>query len=76
MLGLHKDVQENTYNELISVINGGQFDDDKLHKLDYLERVIYETLRLFPTIPLNSRKCTEDIQLGKNKILKLSLNRI
>ena len=64
---MHKDVQEKTYNELMSVINEEDFDEGNLQKLEYFERVINETLRLFPTVPLNSRMCTEDIQFGKNK---------
>lgn len=77
MLALHPDTQEKAYQEIISIIprhgngdvksNCGQiFNDGKLQQLKYLEMVIKETLRLFPTIPTTFRKATEDVQMGKN----------
>lgn len=66
MLALHPDVQEKTYRELISITDQTELiDHQKLQKLEYLERVINETLRLFPTVPMILRKCTGDVQFGK-----------
>lgn len=64
MLALHQDVQEKAYQEVNSVIID-DFDEEKIRELEYVEMVVKETLRLFPTVPLTYRKATEDILLGK-----------
>ena len=37
---------------------------EELNRLNYLERVVKETLRLVPTIPLILRYADEDIKCG------------
>lgn len=34
-------------------------------EMKYLERVIMETLRLFPPVPIIARQLNEDVKLGK-----------
>jgi cytochrome P450 len=36
-----------------------------LNEMKYLERVIKETMRLYPTVPAITRKLTEDTEIGK-----------
>ncbi|XP_029155197.1 cytochrome P450 4g15-like [Nylanderia fulva] len=51
---------------------------EHLQHMDYLNRVIKETLRIFPTIPLFSRQLTEDLEMeefilpkGANVVIEL-----
>jgi cytochrome P450 family 4 len=36
-----------------------------LKEMKYLERVIKETMRLYPPAPVIARELTEDIEIGK-----------
>ncbi|KAF9409937.1 hypothetical protein HW555_010828 [Spodoptera exigua] len=67
MIGWHKDVQDRVYNEIQEVLNHEDRDFTKsdLPKLVYLEAVIKETLRLYPTIPYIARQVNKDLKLGK-----------
>jgi len=37
-----------------------------LNEMKYLERVIKESLRIYPSVPQFSRLLKEDIELGRN----------
>ncbi|KAJ8732610.1 hypothetical protein PYW07_015209 [Mythimna separata] len=70
LLAKYPEIQEKVYEELCEV-----FDDDRmlvkedLIKLKYLERVVKESLRLFPPVPLIIRKVLEDITLPSGRVL-------
>lgn len=60
-------LQEKVYEEIIEVLgeNNGTFTTECLPKLQYTERVIKETMRLFPVGPAIVRAVTNDLKLGK-----------
>jgi cytochrome P450 family 4 len=71
MIGLHDEVQEKIHQEMLEIFGG---DADRvatireLNEMKYLERVLKETLRLYPSVPNISRKMNEDIEIGENWI--------
>lgn len=69
-LANHPDVQEKALQEIKDVLG----DRDKLtfrdlQNLKYLELVIKETLRLYPSVPIYSRVTTEDTVYDGDKII-------
>nr|XP_012224478.1 PREDICTED: cytochrome P450 4C1-like [Linepithema humile] len=70
MLANFPEVQEKVYNEL-SEIYGTESPKsvpikyDDLQKMEYLNRVIKETMRLFPSGPLIGRILTEELKIGE-----------
>ncbi|XP_076648264.1 cytochrome P450 4g15-like [Halictus rubicundus] len=65
VLGIHQDVQERVYEELQEIFQGSNrpctFQDTL--EMKYLERVILETLRLFPPVPAIARLLKEDVKI-------------
>uniref|UniRef100_A0A6E8V9L6 Cytochrome P450 n=1 Tax=Anopheles coluzzii TaxID=1518534 RepID=A0A6E8V9L6_ANOCL len=66
LLGIHQHVQEQVYAELRQIFGDSKrkatFGDTL--EMKYLERVIFETLRMFPPVPMIARKINEDVQLA------------
>ncbi|CAH1400222.1 unnamed protein product [Nezara viridula] len=76
LLANHPDVQEKVHDEQVEI-----YGDDKrtptaqdLHKMIYLEMVIKETLRLYPSIPLYSRLLDKDLQIDEKTIIPAGCN--
>ena len=65
--------QNKVYEELEHVFQGSDrsVTMKDLNEMKYLERVIKESLRLYPSVPSIGRELTEDIQLGKLKMARL-----
>uniref|UniRef100_A0A336LEQ7 CSON007994 protein n=1 Tax=Culicoides sonorensis TaxID=179676 RepID=A0A336LEQ7_CULSO len=64
MLAMHPEVEKLVMNELNEVYKKGDvIDYDLLKQLEYLEMVIKETMRLFPSVPLTIRESIEDMNL-------------
>ncbi|XP_051159991.1 uncharacterized protein LOC127280777 [Leptopilina boulardi] len=68
MLAQHPEVQEKVYEEIFNIYgseepetNPVKYED--LHRFIYLERVIKETMRLFPIAPFLPRLASEDLEL-------------
>ena len=73
LIGRHPEVQRRLHDELDAV-----FGDDEtrpvtmedVRKLEYLEQVIKESLRLFPSVPFMGRVTTEDCEVNGHFIPK------
>jgi cytochrome P450 len=60
----HPDVHARVLRELDEVLDGARLGPDHFARLDYLDAVIRETLRLRPVIPLVGRMLTTPLALG------------
>lgn len=66
LLGQHKDVQQGVFEEIKSIVDeAGEepLNTNDFNNMIYTDRVIKESLRLFPPVPFISRNLTEDIRL-------------
>ncbi|RZC38940.1 p450 domain containing protein, partial [Asbolus verrucosus] len=65
MLGMHQKIQDLVHEEVesISGSNSRDITTEKLSKMTYLERVIKETLRLFPVGPIIGRHLDKNVTL-------------
>ncbi|XP_060533904.1 cytochrome P450 4C1-like [Cylas formicarius] len=65
VLGMFQDIQGKVYNEVIEIMGHDRLPEYKdLPLMKYTERVIKETLRLFPVGAFFLRAATEDLDLG------------
>ncbi|PNF27071.1 Cytochrome P450 4C1, partial [Cryptotermes secundus] len=66
LLGLHPDVQEKAYEEQESIFQGSDRSPNMkdLTEMKYLERVIKESLRLYPSVPSVARKLNKDVKIA------------
>ncbi|KAG6458738.1 hypothetical protein O3G_MSEX011035 [Manduca sexta] len=65
MLSQHLDVQDKVYEELREVFGDSNraVEPDDLAQLKYLDAVVRETLRLYPPVPVITRKVERDVAL-------------
>ncbi len=66
MLGCHPEVQAKVFDEQFTIFGDSDRDCTFADTLEmkYLERVIMETLRLYPPVPIIARKVNEDVKLA------------
>lgn len=67
LLAMHPNVQERCYSEIMSVTSDTDthIDADILHRLEYLNMVVKESMRIITIVPLIGRKIGCDIQTGE-----------
>ena len=67
MLAIYPEMQDKCYEEIRSVLpnKDDELSYDDLSKLDYVERCLKETMRLFPTVPVVARKVDMDFKLSE-----------
>lgn len=75
-LARNRDVQEKVYRELREIFGDSDRDitSNDLKKMNYLEKVIKESLRLFPSVPAISRYLEKDLILKDGVIIPASAN--
>nr|WCC58132.1 cytochrome P450 [Pharsalia antennata] len=67
VLGVHHDIQEKVFEELKEIFQDNLFRPITFNdtvQMKYLERVILETLRMYPPVPLIARVVNEDVKLA------------
>lgn len=64
LLGIHQEIQEKLYQEISTSGLDNDLPDKELAKLKYLEKVIKESMRIFPIAPILFRKAKEDVKFG------------
>ena len=64
LLGQHTDVEEKVHTELAAVLGNREPSVEDLPRLEYLDRVISETLRLYPPVHFIDRRPLEDVDLN------------
>jgi cytochrome P450 len=72
-LSVNKSVQENLYQEIITIMSSNNSDDvteDHLEKFKYLKWVVKENMRLNSIAPTNSRILTKDLLINNYLIPK------
>lgn len=72
LLSQHQDVQNKVYEEIQQVFEDSDrpIGMDDVKKFKYLDAVIKETMRVYPTTPLIMRKCKSDITLPSGLVVK------
>ena len=69
MLGLHPDIQTRVREEVDSVMNlhsnENDFNIEDIKQLKYLECVLKEVQRLYPTAPFIGRQLSEDTVISE-----------
>nr|ULR85497.1 cytochrome P450 [Spodoptera frugiperda] len=71
LLADHEDVQERIYEECQTILGDSEHVTmSNLADMKYLEAVIKEVLRLYPSVPFIGREITEDFKLGDITVKK------
>ncbi|XP_022824436.1 cytochrome P450 4C1-like [Spodoptera litura] len=71
LLADHEDVQERIYEECQTILGDSEHVTmSNLSDMKYLEAVIKEILRLYPSVPFIGREITEDFKLGDITVKK------
>ncbi|XP_069702398.1 probable cytochrome P450 6a14 [Periplaneta americana] len=72
-LAVNQDIQERLREEINSVLekNDGEITYDSIFEMEYLDKVVNETLRKYPPVQTLTRECTKTTKLsGTNAVMK------
>ncbi|XP_059621733.1 cytochrome P450 4c21-like [Phlebotomus argentipes] len=72
MLAMHPKIQQKVYEEIEGIFGkdckNPVVEYEHFNRLEYLDRVLKETLRLFPVVPYFARKVSKDFNLAGHKV--------
>nr|CAD7265983.1 unnamed protein product [Timema shepardi] len=71
LLAFHPDIQDRAFQELVDIFGNDKMQPatfEDLKEMTYLEQIIMETLRLYPSVPITMRDVEEEIPI-KNYII-------
>lgn len=77
MLSRHKDVQDKLFEEIVNVFGtdkNAKVTHHQLQELKYMEMVIKETLRLYPSLHAIGRYLDQDLKLDDGRIIPADTN--
>jgi len=72
-LALHQDIQDRLREETDDVLqkHDGKLTYESIQEMEYLDKVVSETLRKYPPLPILNRECNTDYKIpGTNVVLK------
>jgi len=76
MLYQHPDVREKVVQEILSVVKGEVPTAQELELLKYTKQVLQETLRLYPSVPVDARVAVEDTKLPNGYTIKKGVQQL
>lgn len=70
-LALNQNIQHRLRKEISGVIaaHSGEITYDGINDMKYLDMVFNETLRMFPVVDIQFRKCTSDFKIPKTEMI-------
>ncbi|XP_049814693.1 cytochrome P450 6k1-like [Schistocerca nitens] len=70
-LALNPDVQSKLHDEIDSVLkeNDNEISYDTIGKMTYLDKVVAESLRKYPPVPLLNRECNQDYKIPDSDVI-------
>jgi len=70
-LALNPEIQDKLYQELkeLKEENNGQFSYEGVNNLEYMDKVVNETLRKYPPVPALERKTMRDFEIPGTKLV-------
>uniref|UniRef100_A0A1L8E439 Putative cytochrome n=1 Tax=Nyssomyia neivai TaxID=330878 RepID=A0A1L8E439_9DIPT len=72
MLAMHPKIQDKVYEEIEGIFGKNcrnpVVEYEHFNRLEYLDRVLKETLRLYPVVPYFARKVSKDFNLAGHKV--------
>ncbi|KAJ8976119.1 hypothetical protein NQ317_019384 [Molorchus minor] len=63
LLGMYPTIQNKVVDEILNIVGMRDIEEADLGRLEYLDMVIKDVLRLFPIAPFIAREATQDFQL-------------